>query len=118
MKAARYIFFTNSVGPMVEFYRDVMKMKVLDPPKAMDYGAEKWVQLSSGGVEVAIHKAGKPGCAGPNRNKLVFVVSDVAAVREQLLGEGVRMGKHYTNSQFESCDFKNPDGNLLQISSR
>ena len=37
MKAARYIFFTNSVGPMVEFYRDVMKMKVLVHPSANSF---------------------------------------------------------------------------------
>ena len=117
MKAARYIFFTNNVDGMVAFYRDILKMRVMNPPKAMENSAG-WVQLKSGGVEVAIHRAGKPGSAGLNRNKLVFIVSDVAAAREELLGQGVRMGKHYVQSEFECCDFKDSDGNVLQISSR
>ncbi len=118
MKPARYIFFTNDVEGMVSFYRNVMKMKVVNPPKAMDYDAEDWVQVSSGGVEIGIHRAGKPGSAGPNRNKLVFIVKDVGATREELQSRGVRMGKHQVNSQFECCDFKDPDGNVLQISNR
>ena len=52
VKPARYIFFTNDVEGMVSFYRNVMKMKVVNPPKAMDYDAEDWVQVSSGGVEI------------------------------------------------------------------
>ena len=52
------------------------------------------------------------------RDKLVFVVTDVAAMREKLVEMGVRVGKHHSNQQFECCDFKDPDGNVLQISSR
>ena len=118
MKAARYIFFTDDVERMVSFYRDTMKMEIVNPPKAMDYDAEDWVQLSSGGVEIGIHRAGEPGCAGRNRNKLVFIAKDVAATREALRTRGVFVGKHHVNSEFECCDFKDPDGNGLQISNR
>ena len=118
MMAARYIFFTDNVERMVSFYRDVMKMTILMPPEAIDHDPKGWVRLVSGGVEVAIHRAGKPGCAGRNRNKLVFIVKDVGATREELRKAGVRMGKHHILSKFECCDFKDPDGNKLQISNR
>ncbi|MCE9588905.1 MAG: VOC family protein [Planctomycetes bacterium] len=118
MLLARYIFFTADVPRMVAFYRDVLGLTVLDPPKAMDYDKSDWVQLASGGVEIGIHRAGKAGSAGHNRNKLVFIVKDVAAARERLSGLGVRMGKHHVSSEFECCDFADPDGNVLQLSSR
>lgn len=118
MKAVRYIYFTDKVDRMVLFYRDTMGMKVVNPPRALEYEAEDWVQLSGGGIEIGIHRADKPGCAGRNRNKLVFIVKDVGAEMERLAAQGVRVGKHHTHSQFECCDFKDPDGNVLQISSR
>ncbi len=118
MLATRYIYFTDNVQRMVSFYRDVMRMKVLMPPEATDHDPAGWVRLSSGGMEVAIHRAGKPGCPGRNRNKLVFVVDDVGAARVELRKAGVRMGKHHILSKFECCDFKDPDGNTLQISNR
>ena len=118
MMAARYIFFTDNVERMVSFYHDVMKMTILMPPEATDHDPKGWVRLVSGGVEVAIHRAGKPGCAGRNRNKLVFIVEDVGVAHEKLRKAGVRMGKHHVFSKFECCDFKDPDGNTLQISNR
>jgi|TARA_Y100000294_G_C8492629_1_gene311404 predicted enzyme related to lactoylglutathione lyase len=115
MKASRYIYFTDNVGRLVSFYRDVMGMEVIAPPEAMDFDEEGWVQLASGGFEIGIHRAGKPGSSGRNRNKLVFLVDDVDTIRERLMKQGIRMGKLHTNSK--CCDFKDPDGNILQISS-
>jgi catechol 2,3-dioxygenase-like lactoylglutathione lyase family enzyme len=103
---------------MVEFYRHTLGMKVVAPPEAMDYGPKDWVQLRSGSFEVGIHKAGKPGCPERNRNKLVLLVNDVSAARSRLIDCGVRMGKHHVASEYESCDFKDPDGNILQLSNR
>lgn len=118
MKAARYIYFTKNISGMVEFYRDTLGMKVVTPPKAMDYDAEGWVQLRSGGFEIGIHKASKPGSQGRNRNKLVLSVDDVAGARAELVAHGVKMGKHGISREFESCDFKDPDGNVIQLSNR
>ena len=103
MTAARYIFFTDNVERMVSFYRDVMKMTVLMPPEATDHDPEGWVRLVSGGVEVAIHRAGKPGCAGRNRNKLVFIVKDVGETREELRKAGVRIGKHTSSRSLNAA---------------
>ena len=84
MLATRYTFFTDNVERMVSFYRDVMRMTVLMPPEATDHDPGGWVRLSSGGVEVAIH----------------------------------RVGKHHFYANSECCDFRDPDGNTLQISNR
>lgn len=118
MTAARYIYFTNRVAEMVAFYRDTMQMTVLQPPDAINHDPGGWVQLRSGGLEIGIHRAGKPGCQSRNRNKLVFLVDDLAECRERLAALGVRMGKHQVMSGYESCDFKDPDGNVLQLSNR
>ncbi len=118
MTTARYIYFTNQVAEMVSFYRDAMGMSVLEPPEAMDYDPEGWVQLGKGGLEIGIHRASKPGCLERNRNKLVFVVDNVSEWRDRLAGLGVRMGKLQSMSDYESCDFKDPDGNVLQLSNR
>lgn len=103
---------------MVGFYRNAMWMEVVGPSETMDADSDGWVQLKSGGVEVAIHRAGKAGCQSRNRNKLVFLVDDVAENRERIASMGVRMGKHQVMSDYESCDFKDPDGNVLQLSNR
>lgn len=118
MTVARYIYFTDNVAGMVAFYRDTLEMTLLEPPLAMDYDPDGWIQLGDSGIEVCIHRAGKPGSQGRNRNKLVFVVDDVAEYRDRLIGRGVRTGKLQTTSDYESCDFKDPDGNVLQLSSR
>jgi catechol 2,3-dioxygenase-like lactoylglutathione lyase family enzyme len=118
MKLARYIYFTKKVGEMVAFYRDILGMKVLDSPKAMDYDKADWVQLGTRSFEIGIHRASKEGSQGRNRNKLVFAVKSVSESREKLASLGVRMGKHHVAREYESCDFKDPDGNVLQISSR
>jgi catechol 2,3-dioxygenase-like lactoylglutathione lyase family enzyme len=118
MIAARYIYFTSNVSDMVTFYQDVMGMSVLNSREAISNDPDGWVQLRSGDMEVGIHRASKPGCKDRNRNKLVFIVDSVAKSREGLAALGVRMGKHQIMSQYESCDFKDPDGNVLQLSSR
>ncbi|MEI6082990.1 MAG: VOC family protein [Verrucomicrobiota bacterium] len=118
MRIARFIYFTNDVARMVAFYRDILGLAILNPPRAMDYDKSDWVQLASDGIEIGIHRAAKAGNTGLNRNKLVFVVDNVANAREQLGNRGVRMGKHHVASEFECCDFKDPDGNVLQLSSR
>ena len=118
MRLARYIYFTNNVGAMVSFYHEVIGLKILSPPKAMDYDKEGWVQLGNKSFEVGIHRASKEGSQGRNRNKLVFAVNDVAKTRERLAAQKIKMGKHHVAKEYESCDFKDPDDNVLQISSR
>jgi catechol 2,3-dioxygenase-like lactoylglutathione lyase family enzyme len=118
-KTARYIYFTNNVDGMVAFYRDVLGLRQLSPPDAMDYDPKEWVQLAGDGFEIAIHGAEAPGCTAHNRNKLVFHVDDVAAARAYLQEKGVKVGEHHVwGPDLEACDFEDPDGNTVQISTR
>tara|TARA_B100000749_G_C18222851_1_gene380933 strand:- start:93 stop:359 length:267 start_codon:yes stop_codon:yes gene_type:complete len=87
MRLAHYIYFTNNVGAMVSFHHEVIGLKVLSPPKDMDYDKEGWVQLGNKNFEVGIHRASMEGSQGRNRNKLVFVVDDVAETRERLAAQ-------------------------------
>ena len=115
MVAARYIYFTINMKAMAAFYRDVLGMKAKANGNIAD-NPDEFLQLASGDFEIALHWASKPG--GGGRNKLVFFARDVAATRERLIVKGVRMGKLFGEDKLQLCDFKDPDGNTLQISNR
>ncbi len=100
---------------MAAFYRDVLGMKAKTSGVITDE-ADGFLQLSCGDFEIALHRASKPG--GSGRNKLAFYASDVPAAREKLIAKGVRMGKIFGEGKLQLCDFKDPDGNWLQISNR
>jgi catechol 2,3-dioxygenase-like lactoylglutathione lyase family enzyme len=120
LNAARYIYFTNNMKGMSAFYRDVLGMTVKPAKDSMGYDEADFIQLMAGSFEIALHKAGKPGLDGRNRNKLVFYCEDVAAERERLIAKGVKFGKFEPKpgQKLVLADFKDPDGNTLQLSNR
>ena len=118
--AVRYIYFTNDMKGMAAFYRDVLGMKVKPARDSMQYDEKDFLQLQAGAFEIALHRAGKPGLDGRNRNKLVFHCEDVATERERLIAKGVKFGKFTPTpgQKLMLADFKDPDGNTLQLSNR
>ncbi len=120
LKASRYILFTADMKRMAAFYRDALGMKVRPPGKSMGYEEGEFLQLRSGTFEIALHRAGKPGLSGKSRNKLAFFCKDVAAEREKLIARGIKPGPLFGDEKtsLQLCDFKDPDGNTLQLSNR
>ena len=109
MKLARVILFTGQMDVMSEFYGEVLGPKRVTDEKG-------WKEFAAGGARIALHSGpASPGRKGP---KIVFHASDVAALREDLVGRGARFGKVRQGEEFCLCDGKDPDGNPIQLSSR
>ena len=78
--------------------------------------SEDFVDFDAGGCRLALHRA---GAAKPGRTKICFYAADVSAARAVLVSRGVRMGKDPgPGSGLKLCDAKDPEGNMIQLSSR
>ena len=116
LTAARYITFTGNMRAMLEFYRDSLGLEPR-PFEVVGKKPPKWVALNCGTFDMALHSATKPGSSGRNRNKLVLVCDDVAAFRQSLADQKIKVGPLHKPID-NAFELKDPDGNLIQISSR
>ena len=119
MKLATVIVFVDDLPRMRRFYADVLGLTVVEV-------TDGWVRLDAEGCSVALH-ALPPGApavpADPPARldayvKLAFHAHDVAAERARLLAAGVPMGDIVRFGTIELCDGRDPEGNVVQISSR
>jgi len=109
MELARVILFTNQMERMSEFYGNVLGLKQITDEKG-------WREFEAGGARIALHSGTpSPGRKGP---KMAFYAKDVAALREELVKRGAKLGKARQGELFCLCDGKDPDGNPIQLSSR
>ncbi len=109
MNLARIIFFTDRIDAMAAFYvRHFDLAIVTDEPE--------WKELDAGGCRIALHANAR---ARPNGHtpKIAFKCEDVAAKRDELIANGVQMGKLW-QGKISFSDGVDPDGNAFQISSR
>ena len=110
LELRRVILFTQNLEVMTAFYRDVLGLAVT----AREAG---WVDFAAGGCALALHAGTSE--VGKRPPKLVFYAADVAATRETLTARGLKgAGTVKSAGRFEMCDYRDPDGNRLQISSR
>ncbi len=108
MKLARVILFTNQMEAMTAFYRDVLGLKQVTHDKG-------WREFDAGGVTIGLHSGPpSPGRKGP---KIAFLAKDVAGLRTALNARGAKFGK-VSDGEFQLCNGKDPDGNLVQLSNR
>jgi catechol 2,3-dioxygenase-like lactoylglutathione lyase family enzyme len=104
------IVFTANLARMTEFYRDVLGLPIAGEEPG-------WVDFQAGACGIALH-AGKAS-VGNRPPKLVFHAADVAQTRAALINRGLAAaGSVKSTGRFDMCDFEDPDGNRLQISSR
>ena len=109
LKMARVILFTPRMEAMSRFYGEVLGLPLVCEEPG-------WREFAAGAVRIALHSGpASPGRKGP---KLVFHAPDVAACRRALAKRGARFGKVRQTGRFGLCDGKDPDGNLVQLSSR
>lgn len=110
LELRRVIVFTSRLPEMEQFYRHVLGLEV---PRR----EEGWVEFAAGGCRLALHAgSSKVGSRAP---KLAFFAADVAGARATLLKQGLaQAGDVKSSTHFDMCDFKDPDGNRLQVSSR
>lgn len=109
---SRVILFVRDVAKVQQFFQSNFGMEVIGTPEA------GWVQLRSGGCELALHKAGSVGVGSASPVKLVFFSQDVESARKELVAKGIKMGKIQTYNELRFCDGADPEGNPFQISNR
>jgi catechol 2,3-dioxygenase-like lactoylglutathione lyase family enzyme len=109
LELRRVILFTDDLEGMLRFYGEVLGL----PEVGREPG---WVDFDAGACRIALHK-GKSE-VGSKPPKLAFYAADVTAARQLLIERGVKMGKLLDAGAFQMCNFKDPDGNSLQISGR
>ena len=107
------IYFCKDMPGMLKFYTQVLGMRLV---KNDTYPVDEWAELDGGGFRLCLHKAGNPGSAPHNRNKLVFKVADVGEARAYLIAQKVKMGTHFHWGTIDACDGRDPEGNKFQIS--
>ena len=110
LKLRRVILFTSRLAEMTDFYSTIMGLE-------MTAREDGWVDFAAGPCSLALHAgASKVGNRPP---KLAFYASDVSGARADLLKRGMaKAGPVKSAGHFDLCDFKDPDGNPIQISSR
>ena len=70
-----------------------------------------------GACSIALHAG--PSKVGSRPLKLAFYAADVSGARAALLKKGLtKAGPVRFAGKFDMCDFRDPDGNPFQISSR
>lgn len=112
------VLYAREMQAQVEFYRDVMGLRVTYPEGVEDYRHENWVTFDTGGCVLALHSGGARRI-GEGMPRIVFGVDDIQAAREYLQQKGVRLGipRQAPSGQW-ICDGDDPEGNPLSIESR
>jgi catechol-2,3-dioxygenase len=118
---SRLILYVNDVALLKSFYHRHFGLAVVEEIE------NEWVVMDAGGVELALHLAGKPyrdresPHESHNRSnaKLVFSVpAGLPEIRTKLADAGVRMRglKRYDGFPQLMCDGEDPEGNVFQLS--
>lgn len=109
--ATSYILFTRDPIKLAQFYSRAFGFKVAKDPR---YKETEWLELVvSRAFRICLHRWPAPGSAAGNRNKMVFVVSDLTAARRRLVAEGAKMSRQRPGAH--ACDGRDLDGNLFRI---
>lgn len=113
----RVIVFVADVERCASFYAETFgftRVKSDDP-------AGTWAELETGGCRLAFHKArgvSEPTGSPDDPHKLVFFVSDPAAMRKALVARGVQMRPLQQSGALTFCDGLDVEGHVFQISNR
>lgn len=110
LELRRVVLFTPDLAGMTAFHRDILGLTPIERE-------DGWVDFDAGACGLALHAGAAE--VGKRPPKLVFHASDVAATRAALVKRGLkRAGPVKSAGHFDMCDFKDPAGNPLGISSR
>ena len=116
---SRLILYVRDVARLKSFYQTHLDPAVIEEIE------NEWVVFDAGGVELALHRVGKPYRDQPWRAdaqsnaKIVFSVpSGLREFRERLVKAGVAMRdlKRFEGFPMLMCDGEDPEGNVFQLS--
>lgn len=105
----RIVLFTRNRRGVVTFHRDGLGLMLRKDEKGCkEFDANRCIiALHNGTTEI-----------GRRPPEIGFWANDVEAVRQELVGRGVRMTNLMSGGGLTRCEGKDPDGNPFSISDR
>jgi catechol 2,3-dioxygenase-like lactoylglutathione lyase family enzyme len=119
MRLGQAMLFVHDAARMQAFYAKTFALEVVDGDATSGF-----VRLAdpAGGATLAIHATAAVGPPGkPRRNacvKLCFQVDDIDAGRAALAAAGASPGDIRRFEGIAFCDALDPEGNVIQITTR
>jgi len=108
----RIVLYVKNVEKVAEFYQRVFELKPVGAPE------KGWIELGAGGCNIALHQASKTADFRRAAAKIVFGGADVAKAKARLENRGLKLGPIHVAPNSTYCNGKDPEGNLLSVSSR
>ena len=110
MKLSGVMLFCKDIKGLTAFYKDVLG---LVPDEPQPFPAHKFFRFKfKNGTSLCLHSGTKPN---EGRQKLMFDVKSVQDVYERLKKSGSRVKKPVSDDDILCYDFKDPEGNRIQI---
>jgi catechol 2,3-dioxygenase-like lactoylglutathione lyase family enzyme len=110
MKLIELAYFTDNVQEMSDFYRDLLGTEAIA-------ASEDMAIFMNGDVKIFIHRTYQQGSNDlPPENHTAFAVEDVDAACESLIRQGLTLESPPKDYYWgRSAYLRNPDGNLIEI---
>jgi predicted enzyme related to lactoylglutathione lyase len=108
-------FIAYSVKDMpraIAFYRDVVGLT----PGQM-FG-DHWAEFDVGSITFGIGNGESIGIPAGSQASAAFEVDDIAAERERLIAEGVKVGDIWDSTSCRACFVTDPEGNRFALHER
>ena len=110
MKLSGIMLFCENIIEQTVFYRDVLG---LIPDSPQPFAANRFYRFYAGeGLDLCLHSGTKPN---GGRQKLMFQVDSVLTLYETLRQAGKRVRKPTPESGIMVYDFRDPEGNRIQV---
>lgn len=110
MRLNGVMLFWEDIIKQTEFYRDVLGLIPDDP---QPFAKNRFFRFGTGeGLNLCLHSGTKPN---GGRQKLMFDVDSVQSLYETLRKAGKRVRKPAHESGIMLYDFKDPEGNRIQV---
>lgn len=113
IKEVAFIAYSvKDVSRSVAFYRDVVGLT----PAGLS--SPHWVEFDVAGVTFGVGNGEAIGIAPGSQFSATFEVDDIAAERERLASQGVKVSDVFDGKICQSCFVTDPDGNRFALHQR
>ncbi len=111
----RITYIVGNMDVVTEFYRDILELRPIFDPKTPP---PEWIEFNAGPCRIALKKSmGEPGSPATD-SRITFYSEDVGKTRDELVAKGAELSEVESDGRHESCEGKDPEGNLFEISNR
>lgn len=111
------ILYVADMQAQVEFYRDVLGLRLAHPAGLTDYSDQHWVVFETGACKLALHSGGQAQAAA-GLPKLVFAIADIVSARAELAARGLTLDEIFSPAPgIQVANGRDPERNPLSIES-